>query len=287
MSLVKRRLNVTINLGEGKFGERRGPDVTLTGYRTQVSVVAYNGDAQSVLQMRMFGLAADMVNQLTTIGPVLNQRRGQNRILIEAGDDEAALSVVYEGSIDQAWADYSSAPEVVFYVLALGEASAALKPVPPRSYRGTVSVVDVARDIAASLGLALEANGVQGKLANPYFPGTEIDQLRSLARAARFQYTIESGVLAIWPWNGSRDTGAIVVSPENGLIGYPTFTSGGLMVRNLYEPQFGVGKKIQVISTNEPAHGEWTIVALSHQLESEVPGGIWASEALCQRVIDG
>ncbi|GAB1828749.1 baseplate hub protein [Achromobacter xylosoxidans] len=287
MSFVKRRIDVTISLGEGQFGDQKGPDVTLTGHRVQVVVVSYNGDAQAQMQMRIYGLPQDVINKLTTVGPVLTQRRGQNRILVEAGDAGQALSVLYEGKIDQAWADYNQAPEVVFYVTALAEASAALKPVPARSYRTAVSVVDVARDIATSLGLAFESNQVEGRLVNPYFPGTAIDQLRALAKAARFNYTIEGGILAIWPWDGGRQNDAIAIDSATNMIGYPAFTGGGIVVRVLYEPRLGVGKKVQVVSVNEGAHGEWIVVSLVHSLDAESPGGAWVSEIMCVRSFNG
>lgn len=287
MSFVKRRIDVTISLGEGQFGEQQGPNVTLRGYRVQTAIVGYNGDAQTQMQLRVYGLKPDMVNKLTTVGPVLSQRRGKNRILVEVGEGDAALSVAYQGMIDQAWADYNQAPEVVFYVTALAQASAALKVVPPRSYRATVRIEDVAREMATSLGLAFEGNGVQGSLASPYFSGTAIDQLRALATAGRFNYTIEGSTLAIWPWDGSRQNDAILLDPALNMVGYPAFTGGGIMARVLYDPRLGVGKKVQIISVNEPAHGEWTVVSLSHTLDAEIPNGSWISEIMCIRGFNG
>jgi len=283
MSFIKRRLRITINLGEGQFGETRGPDVTLTGYRAQVSVVAYNADVQSSLQMRIFGLSQDMINRLTVIGPIYQERR-VNRILIEAGDDNDVLSVLYEGTIYQAWADYNQAPEVSFNILGYAAADKAVKPVPPRSYVGATPVAVVMRDIAASMGLAFRNSGVRAMLSSPYFPGTDIDQLVSCAQAARINYLIEKGMLYIWNERGSRDDPPIQINPETNLIGYPNFTGDGIEFNILYTPAIGAGKKVQVTSVIEAAHGEWTVVALSHHLESEVPGGAWLTKLLCRRI---
>ncbi|WP_454695667.1 baseplate hub protein [Achromobacter aegrifaciens] len=287
MTFIKRRIDVTISLGEGKFGDTKGPDVTLTGYRVSAAVVAYTADVQSQLQLRIFGLSQDMMNKLTSIGPVMTERRGRNRILVEAGDERNTLSTLYEGDIDQAWADYNQAPEVVFNVVALSSAGKALKPVPPRSYRGATSVAVVMRDIAASMELAFQNNGVDVFLSNPYFPGTDVDQLRACARAARISYTIERGILAIWPADGKRVDPPIEVSPELNLVGYPTFTGGGIACNLLYTPDVGMGRAVQVTSSIEAAHGEWAIVGVVHQLESEVPGGAWMSQILCRRIING
>lgn len=286
MSFVKRRIDITISLGEGEFGETKGPDVTLTGYRVSAAVVAYNGDAQSQLQLRMFGLSQDMMNQLTVIGPIMTERRN-NRILVAAGDEGEALTVLYEGTISQAWADYGGAPEVVFNVVALSAAIHAVKPVNARSYRGSTDVAVIASDLASAMGLAFENSGVTVQLSNPYFSGTALEQLRSCARAAAISYTIDRGVLAIWPRSGAREGDAVLIAPEKNLIGYPTFTGGGIAYTILYTPELSLGGLVHVISTIEAAHGEWVVVSIVHALEAEMPGGAWQSQILCQRQING
>lgn len=286
MSFVKRRIDVTISLGEGRFGDTKGPDVTLSGHRVSVAVVAYNGDAQSQLQLRISGLSQDMMNQLTVIGPIMTERQN-NRILVAAGDEGQALSVVYEGTISQAWADYNSAPEVVFNVLALSAALQAVKPVNARSYRGSTDVAVIASDLAGVMGFSFENNGVSVQLSNPYFCGTALEQLRACARAAGISYTIDRGVLAIWPRNDARRGDAVEISPQKNLIGYPTFTGGGIAFTILYTPELSLGGLVQVISTIEAAHGEWIVISIVHTLEAEVPGGAWLSQILCQRQING
>ncbi|OZI39039.1 hypothetical protein CEG14_05750 [Bordetella genomosp. 1] len=287
MTFVKRRIDVTINLAEGEFGDDLGAAVTLQGYRVQAAVIAYNGDAQSQLQLRIFGLSQDMINKLTVIGPVLTERRN-NRILVAAGDvGESALTVVYEGTIAQAWADYNQAPEVAFNVVALAAAFEAVRPTNARSYRGAVQAESVAADIARAMGVAFQNNGVSVTLSNPYFPGTAFEQLKSCARAGRFNFSVDRGVLAIWPYAGARASEPILIEAGRNLVGYPTFTGGGVEFSLLYTPQLGLGDLVQVISVVEAAHGEWIVVSLVHQLESEVPGGGWISRILCQRSING
>lgn len=287
MTFVKRRIDVTISLAEGEFGDNTGPSVTLSGHRVQVAVVAYNGDAQSQMQLRIFGLTQDMINKLTVIGPILTERQN-NRILIAAGDvGEDALTVVYEGTIAQAWADYNQAPEVVFNVVALAAAFEAVRPTNARSYRGSVQAAAIAQDLATAMSLAFQNNGVDTALSNPYFPGTALEQLKACARAARFNYTIDRGILAIWPLTGARAADPVLIEAGKNLVGYPTFTGGGVEFSILYTPQLGLGDRVQVISVVEPAHGEWIVVSLVHQLEAEVPGGAWVSRILCQRPMNG
>src|ERR1700753_3335959 len=109
MTFVKRRIDVTISLGTGQFGDTLGPEVTLSGLRAKATVVSYNGDAQGQLQLRLYGLPLQMINQLTTIGPIMQERRN-NRILMAAGNEDGPMSTIYQGTIDSAFGEFQSAP---------------------------------------------------------------------------------------------------------------------------------------------------------------------------------
>ncbi len=69
MSFIKRRLNVTISLGKGEFGDEQGPDVTLSGYRMTVDIPLHTVFENSPMTLQIHGLNQDLMNKLTTIGP--------------------------------------------------------------------------------------------------------------------------------------------------------------------------------------------------------------------------
>lgn len=287
MTFTKRRIDVTLSLGKGKYGDQRGPDVTLSGYRVSAEIPVHTSDDRIQLLLQVYGLDQEMMNRLTMIGPVMEERRGMNLVSVSAGSDLDAPCVAYEGDIVKAWADYERAPDSVFTVMAQVAGAKEVKPVRSRSYPGATSAQAVMQDIAASMGYACEKNGDDIVLANPYFAGTDMDQLRSCAQAARVNYTIDRGVLSIWPANGFRSGASIPISPDTGLIGYPAFTSSGLTLKTLYNPDLAVGKRVQVASAIESARGEWTIVSLAHKLDANVPGGLWQSVAVCTRNLNG
>ncbi|WP_454695594.1 baseplate hub protein [Achromobacter aegrifaciens] len=293
MSFIKRRLDVTISLGKGKFGDEQGPDMTLSGYRMTVDIPVYASFENSQLTLLIHGLNQDLMNRLTTIGPIMKERRGKDLVRINAASDFSASCVVYEGDIVEAWASYgttSGGQAVlggVFTVKAEVAGAKQLKSASARSFRGAKQAQEIMCSIAKSMGYKGEKNGQDYVLADPYFSGTDMDQLRSCAKAARVNFTIDRGVLSVWPQGGFRAGDPILLAPETGLIGYPAFTSKGLELKTLYNPNFGLGKRVQVISTIEPAHGEWIIVSLSHKLEAEVPGGVWQSVVVCERNLNG
>lgn len=279
----KRRIDVTISLGQGTFGDEVGPDVTLTGLRAKATVVTYNGDAQGQLQLRIYGLPLALVNQLTTIGPVMAERRN-NRILVAAGIDGGPMSTVFQGTIDSAYGEFQGAPDVVFNVTALAAAVQAVKPVNAVSYRGPTDVATIMQSLAATMGFAFENNGVNVQLSSPYFSGTAYQQAKTCAQAANIYFTIDRGTLAIWPKTSFRASDAIPVQPAFGAVSYPVFSGNGIVVTTEFNPDFQLGGRVDVTSELTVANGIWNIYSVVHDLESESPGGPWFSQVGCYRI---
>lgn len=281
MSFVRRRIEAQITLGKGKFGETKGDTIKLSGLRTSVHMQSYGRDAMGQLQMRAYGLPLDVMNRLTTIGPIATQIRGQNRLVVAAGDEDSALATIFDGTIDSAWTEMSGAPDAAFNISGFAGLASALKPVPASSFQGAADCADIMAGFAKDMGLTFENNGVSVQLSNPYFPGTKLEQVRLCAKAGRFNYAIERGVLAIWKSNGYREIPMPFISSRTGMVGYPTFTGSGLLVKTRFAPTAKQGGRVQVESTLTPASGVWTIFNVAHDLESEMPGGQWFTSIEC------
>jgi hypothetical protein len=278
---AKRKIDVTINLGEGQFGDDKGQDVTLSGLRVSAEITYYGGAIQAEAHIHIFGLPMDMINQLTRVGMIGNQVRC-NTIRIAAGEEGGAMSDVYQGTIAEAFGDFQNAPEVVFTVLALGSFSDAIKPVPASSYKGAVDAAVVMANLAELMGLAFENNDVSVMLSNPYYPGTAWQQVKDCAQEAGISVEVQLGKLAIWPRNGYRKgNGPIKISPETGMVGYPAFSSKGITVRTLFNQDVVTGGQIEVASELAVACGVWNAYNIVHMLESETPNGQWFTQISC------
>lgn len=282
MSFTKKRIDVTISLGTGQFGESGANTVTLSGLRVQALIQAAPGDAMPAAQVRIFGLPLEMMNQLTSVGLVNAAVRLQNTLLLAAGDDETGMTTVYDGTISESWGQFESMPDVPLNVIAVAGLAASLKPVDAISFQGQADVATIMQGLAQTMGYAFENNGVQVQLANPYFPGTALAQARACARAADIYMTIDRGTLAIWPKSTARaQQGDIpLISTDTGLVGYPAFSSNGISLTTLFNPQIKPGGQVQVKSTLPVANGTWFVSEVVHQLESETPNGQWFSRVL-------
>jgi len=275
MSFARKRIDLTISLGTGQFGETGANTVTLTGLRIKADVREFGGDAMPQVQLRVYGLPLAMINQLTAIGPVNSAVLFHNSAQIAAGDEGSALTTLYSGNIWKSWGEFNGMPDVPLNIIAVGGLAASLRPVAASSYPGSADVGTIMKSLAKMAGLNFVNNGVSVQLSNPYFPGTALAQIRECARGADINFTIETGTLQIWPKGGARNTAIPTISPETGLVGYPTLSSNELLLTTLFNPLVKIGGVVQVQSSLQVACGQWIVQQISHSLESETPDGQW------------
>lgn len=273
---TRKVIELTITLGTGTFGENVGDTVTLSGYRMTADIQNPGGDSMGVCQLRVFGLRNDLMNRLTTIGPVNTAIRAKNAILLAAGEEGGVMSSAFQGTILDAWADYNAAPDVAFNIIAYSGLDVAVKPVDATSYRGATDVASILSGIATSeMGLQFENNGVDVKLSSPYLHGSPLTKVRSVAQAADVLWTIDRGVLVIWPRTASRQGDKPVISPDTGMVGYPSLSSKGLAVKMLFNPNVRLGADVVIQSAIPMACGTWRVFNYSHALSCEMPDGPW------------
>jgi hypothetical protein len=289
---IQRKIDVTIKLGEGNFGDEGFNTVTLRGLRVQ-STISRVQLAQPQCETRIYGMSFDMMKMLSNWGRKYDAQRN-NILQIEAGDDLAGMTQVFAGTITDAFFDGESQPDVAFQIQAFEGDHLRLKPAPPVSVAGTVDVATVMSSLAKQMGVEFEDHGVTAKLRDIYYPGTALNQVRRMATDAGINYTLENNVLAIWPRGVARDTGTIpLISPKSGMRSYPKFNEKGIIVTSLFRDIL-LGQKIAVQSslwakprknlvkqtTPEPQPvytNYYTVYALEHTLQSEMPNGPWFS----------
>lgn len=271
---TKKRLEMTVTLGVGQFGADLGDTVTIGGARMLATLRNPGGESMGMCQLRVWGLRQETMNKLTTIGQINRAVRVKNTVSLAAGDDDAGMTIAFAGTIFDAWADYNSSPDVPFNIIAYAGLDVAVKPVNATSYRGAAGVATIMQALASEAGLAFENNGVDVVLSNPYFPGTTLEKIRRCARAAEINYTIDRGTLSIWS-AGGRAGQVPLISPETGMVGYPSLSSKGMTLRTLYNPKIELGRDVKVQSAIPMACGTWRVFDVSHDLSCELPDGPW------------
>ncbi len=283
MSFVKRVLNLTFKLGEGAFGTDGSNQVDLKGLRISAKIVQAGGASLGTADIQVWGMTLAIMNQLSTLGFV-PQNIKRNLVSIQAGNEgEGDPSTVFQGTITSAWIDAQQAPLVGFRVTAQALLFEAVVPAKPSSFTGGTAAEQILSGLADQMGLRFENNGVTTQLDTPYYYGSPLVQARQVIEHAGIEWNSGAdGILAIWPRGGSRGQATIDMGPEHGLVGYPTFNPVGLSFQCIFNPNIGLGSKIKLTSSLKPPSpgaptGTWVVYALDHDLEAQVPKGMWFS----------
>ncbi|WP_423393290.1 baseplate hub protein [Burkholderia sp. LMG 21824] len=283
MSFTRKKINLTFKLGQDTNGVQYTFDgkydtVTVTGLRIQATIANAGGASMGEASVIVHGLSPSLRNQLSNVNRAADGRLSIqfNQLTIEAGDDIAGMSRIFQGQISQAVPDFGRAPDVSLVVTAHGGLLEAVKMTPALSFPGSADAAVIMQNLATENGYTFENNGVSVMLSTPYFPGSPKRQMEACANAANINWSLDNGTLAIWPKGGSRGGVVQTISPETGMIGYPAGTpAGGVLVRTLFNPHLHYGAAVQVESSLPFANGKFVLFDIAHDLESETPNGQW------------
>ena len=287
MSLVQRNITLIFELGKGSFGESGFNTVTLAGYRCSVEIERGGLPFVSTSTVRVSGISQSLMNQLSTLGGNPYFAGRLNQVTVLAGDEDACMFQIYQGTITNGYQDYDNMPEVSFVAEAFPGAQDNVKPSAATTFPGAVSVATILEGMAASMTppLAFNNNGVNQVFSTPYYSGTMLDQIRAVITHANINGEIDRGTLYIWPRNGNRAGDPTTISPTNGLVGYPSIN--GVQVfstRSLFNSTIEHGAMVNLQSSLQPACGTWYCNYLTHNLESQTPGGAWFTDlSLCSK----
>jgi hypothetical protein len=280
MSFVERLVTVTFSMS-GTGASSEASNLVISGHRV-IARISVAGAQVNEAHVNIFGMSLAHMNALTFV-PGFPLSIGNNQIKIEAGDATNGMSVVYTGTIIQAWPDMQAAPEVSFRVDCNGGSWPAVNPVEPSSFTGATKVSDAHVVVSKKMGATPENNGVTAVLDSPYLWGPAFSQMQQLAKSARVSWILENGVCAMWPQGGSRQvsSGIPVISKETGMVGYPMATPGALIVRSLFSRAIPFGSNVMIKSDITQANGSWHIQRADLELDALMPHGSWFAILYC------
>ena len=202
----------------------------------------------------------------------------KNLITIEAGEQGKTLATVFKGEITSAYADYGSVPDVEFKIEALSGGYAAQIGAKPISVKGNAKAADLIKQFAKEIGYTFKNEGVAASVRNAVFNGSPIEKARSVADEVGAELLIDDDSMILMPYDKPRSGGAVLLTPETGLIGYPSFTSDGISFSCFFNPNLKQGGQVKIESIVPRASGYWKITKLSHRLTAyRTGGGSWYS----------
>lgn len=280
MTFTQRKIDLTFQIGEGTQGLGSYQTIKVTGLRVRAQISNVVGPAASQALVRVWGLPLQLMNQLSISIPMFNGRFATKwtNLIIDAGDALTGMSTVFQGNIMLAPINLNSMPESFLEIVAQPGAFAGVQSTSASSFpAGSADAADILRNLAGQAGLAFENNGVSVVLHNPYYRGTVREQIDAVAKHANINYYIDSttNTLVLWPQDGYRSNAVHIISADTGMIGYPTNWNIGVEVRTVFNKSMRLGDKVQIKSQLAFANGYFNAYDITHELESEMPGGKW------------
>jgi hypothetical protein len=278
MLFAKRSLDVKIKGNDGEFSYKN--------HRVSLSIGQAGGEALGVMQAVIYGLKQDDLVKLTSVS-VLGQENFGRSIEITArsknADGQESTALAFVGVINTIYADFNQQPDVPLIIVANGAENAPFTIPDPTSINGQLPVENILQPLAEKAGFELVNSGVTGSLENSYYSGSALDQIRAICRAANINFSIEKGLLFIWPKNAYLNLPAIELSSQSGLVGYPSFSQFNLIVKSVFNPLYQMGRLINLETDITPLNGNWQITMMQHSLEAEMPNGQWFTDLFCIR----
>lgn len=213
---------------------------------------------------------------------VSNQGLYRDKFLIQvfAGDESGDGTLIFDGHIVSAYPDYSVAPDVPYIIEANSGFGLFMTPAANNTFPGENTIASIIDSLAASVGYTTVNLGLMDTvLRDQNLSGPIAIQIETVINAVGGSSEVFGNTVYYWSNNKQPDVSVIpmlYISAQNGMVGYPTFSSSGLAVTVVTNPRVQVGSKAKVTSsTVKKANGIWDVFNYQHELTDQIPGGPW------------
>jgi len=261
-SFSRKQVRVEVDLWKGEQKKH----IVCEGIETHVQVDKPGEPDQNKCTVELYNLSMDTMRDMTTLAFRPLQSKN-NAIAVYAGDEINGMAKCFSGEIQAAFADFSTAPTIKMHIEAAAGAYAALAASPPIAVDGTENAASLIQQFAKEAGYSFRNNGVSAQVKNCVLNGSPIQKAQTVADMVGCELIIDDNMVIIQPFDKALDSGnATLMSKDSGMLGYPTFTSDGISLKCLYNPDLQLGALVEVKSVVPGAEGTWKITHLQHSL---------------------
>ena len=269
MSFAVRQINL-------QFLNTSNQILNLEGLRCSATITNPGGSmAFGQLQLKVYGMTLAQMNEYSSIGTNLVAVQKQSVIVNAGNQGDVALSQVFKGNLMSSYIDLSNLPNISFTCAAFSAYLQKATPIASNTYQGAHDAADIIKAIALANNLKFYNNGATAILQNQYVYGSAVDQIRQVALNASIPIVIENDTITIFPNNGYRDDLIINMSPETGMVGYPSYWEAGFVIRSEFNPQILNGRQMKVTSSLPKANGTFAVQSVTHEISTLTPDGAW------------
>ncbi len=292
-SFSQKGLRFTFQLEDGETFANGASSLVIDKLWASLNANAIVGSMPKV-ELEIFGVKGSNMDSLTALQTLLPtyKRIGKNQVIVEANNDisnPGGWAQVFGGIITNAYPDFSSAPNVKFHISAATAYLDQIKPLHPACINGNASLVQTAQSIISRFSAPFRLINLlpTGDIIIPnkltLKAGSGNYQLSQLGLRTGTMFTTENSNIFLtdkgYNWKNAE---AWSISAANGMLDYPSYTSYGLIVKALFDPnRFSLFKQINVSSVLKYANGLWTPYRVDHTLSTHADSPKWESRFIC------
>lgn len=272
---TKKRIRIEVYLRAGKFED--GNDVLIIDdLPMHVEIVKAGIPSFPEATITIWGLKLEKMKALSMKGHVAFQSY-RNRVKIYAGDgDPDQLPLIFVGDEYFGATAIGSDGEARFDMKAFTGIYSAMTPSGPMSVKGTVSAADVIQQFATEAGFSFVNQGVTTQLTDCVVTGNVMDKMRVVADAIGADLIVDDQTVILLPKDGWRQSQNLTISPQTGMLGYPSINSQGISVTFLFNPAVKFRQIVHVESLIPMATGDHGVIKIQHVLDAnQNSGGQW------------
>jgi len=269
MSYKQHSITIQFTLSDDDTFDGESNVLTIKNARCHVSFQSVTGLSGINVNLSLWGLKKEYLSQLGCMGMVAVAAK-RYKIKIWADDN-----LFFEGVIATAYADFARMPDVPLVITANPVFSIQVKNVQGISAPGSQKAEDLLKAICNACGLSFDSYGEIEPINNPHYTGDAISCIQQIVKTVDAVCEITSTTLTVWSRGHPRGNAVLDISPQTGMLGYPTWAPVGLLVTTIYTPLAIPGSLARITTDMPNASGDYVIIGVDNILSSELPGGVW------------
>lgn len=283
-----RKVRTTINVLRPDSSGELTPEVyTFVQHRQRITV--RNGGAQfNSARVEIYGTPLDTMNTIARLWNVAMVPQNSDSLQIDVwsgGETDGEYVPLFAGVITWSTVEARQPPNVYLVVEANAAFALGNMPVSPYANAGPVALKDVLASVIAPAGFSLEYSSaaINPMMNDVRLTGSPLEQVaQAVGHYPQLRYAFQLQRLIVSAVDQPFSTDPILISPRNGMMGGPAFSSSSLELATLFNPHIrpGVAIKVETDFTfvNQTA---WLAAVVVHQLEPNYPGGQFTTSLAC------
>lgn len=278
-TLKSARVTVTVDRPDAN-GNTTTQTYRFQDHRMRINV--RQGGAQfGNAKLEIFGVPLKAMNQIARLWLEALTPLGTDTVQVDVFDGRDYVPF-FQGVIAWSAVNASRMPQVSLDIEANSGMALMIQPASPYATGSTVLLKDALTTIAAPAGFAVDYPDTvpQFQLSQVRVTGTPLEQIGELMNQyPQLTWNVSLQRIQIRAALAPIDSNSVRIAADNGLMGYPVYSTSSLTLSTLFNPKITPGVALDVQTEFDFVNRTvWVASVLNHMLEPNMPGGQWTTQ---------